>query len=355
MVAFGASFATAGSAGASRLGVISVPVSFEIRNVNRSKVACPTDGRTYPVRGHITAPSAALSESAPKVLDFYLYGFDGGEWNWRFTAVPGYDFPAEMAQLGHTSLTIDMLGYGASGHPNGLMSCFGSQADVTHQIVQQLRRGIELSRSRVRFSKIVLVAHDVGGTIAQIEAYSFGDINGLVTVDIADQGRTNYLLSLAGNALIFCNKGGEPYRPGRTSGYMYFGGTAAQFRSLFIHPDPRVMDALLDPPLRLRNHNPCGYILHALDSFNTDLKDDALINVPVLSVQGDGDEIFTRAGEDQQLDTFTGTHDKQQVRLHSASHWPMLQLKTATQLRKVISGWLLRHRLVSHQPGNAST
>jgi hypothetical protein len=132
---------------------------------------------------------------------------------------------------------------------------------------------------------------------------------------------------------------------------MYFGGTDAQFRSLFSHPDPRVMNALLDPPLRLRNHNPCGYIQHALDSFNADLKDDALVSAPVLSVQGDGDELFTRAGEDEQLGSFTGTRDRQQVRLHSPSHWPMLQRTTAAQLRRVISNWLIRHKLITPAAG----
>jgi hypothetical protein len=37
--------------------VTSLPVSFEVENVNRSKVACASDGATYTVRGHIVGPT----------------------------------------------------------------------------------------------------------------------------------------------------------------------------------------------------------------------------------------------------------------------------------------------------------
>src|SRR5437899_5997998 len=94
-----------------------LPVSFEhVKNINDSGVPCESDGAEYTVRGHLSGPRSALAGTQAQEVTLYLYGFDTGEWNWRFTAVSGYDFPAEMASKGHVSLTIDMLGYGASGH-----------------------------------------------------------------------------------------------------------------------------------------------------------------------------------------------------------------------------------------------
>ena len=47
-----------------------------------------------------------------------------------------------MARAGHASVTVDRLGYGASDKPpDGKSVCIGSQADVAHQIVGQLKAG----------------------------------------------------------------------------------------------------------------------------------------------------------------------------------------------------------------------
>ena len=122
-------------------GTVGGEVSFHVQNTNTSGVPCPSDNAGYTVHGHLVGPQPVLAGPAPPVVTVYLSGEDAGEWNWRLTAVPGYDWPADMAGLGHVSLTIDMLGYGASGHPDGEQSCWGSQADVAHQIISQLRSG----------------------------------------------------------------------------------------------------------------------------------------------------------------------------------------------------------------------
>src|SRR5712691_553127 len=120
-------------------GTVVLDASFRVQNTNTSGVPCPSDNAAYTVHGHLVGPQSVFAGPAPRVVTVYLTGEDAGEWNWRLTAVPGYDWPAQMARLGHVSLTIDMLGYGASGHPEGEQSCWGSQADVAHQIITQLR------------------------------------------------------------------------------------------------------------------------------------------------------------------------------------------------------------------------
>jgi|SRR5947209_2049146 len=156
------------AASARAAGVVDLPVSFAVQNTNTSAVPCPSDGRAYTVRGHLTAPASAFA--APGAVAVYLTGLETGEWNWRLTAVPGYDWPVEMARAGETSLTLDLLGYGQSGHPPGYASCYGSQADVVHQVVADLRAGRYRAPTATppRFDRVVLVGHDVGGAFAAI-------------------------------------------------------------------------------------------------------------------------------------------------------------------------------------------
>src|SRR3954452_24623414 len=148
--------------------IVDVPVAFRVQNTNTSQVPCASDGATYVVRGHLTGPRSAIEGPGPRTVTLYYEGFESGEWNWRFRRVPGYDYAAELAKLGQASVTIDEVGYGASGHPEGWLTCFGAQADIAHQIIQQLRRR--------GFQKIVLAGHDIGGGMAEIEAYSYHDV-----------------------------------------------------------------------------------------------------------------------------------------------------------------------------------
>src|SRR3954463_13338488 len=105
--------------------VVDIPVSFQVENTNTSGSPCtfPSDGGKYTVRGHISAPRAAL---ATRAITVYLTGLDTGEWNWRFRSVRGYDWPAEMAKLGQASLTVDMLGYGTNCPPPRTHLCHGA-------------------------------------------------------------------------------------------------------------------------------------------------------------------------------------------------------------------------------------
>ena len=55
--------------------------------------------------------------------------------------MPGYDFSRQMASRGEISVVIDGLGYAPSDRPPGFGVCVGSQADIVHQIVTELRSG----------------------------------------------------------------------------------------------------------------------------------------------------------------------------------------------------------------------
>jgi len=157
-------------------------------NVNRSKVACAADGRTYTERGDLVLPARGLSgASRAHTVTLYLHGLGLGEFFWNFKAVAGYDYADALAADGQASVVIDRLGYDSSGKPAGKQLCLGSQADIVHQEIVDLRDGhyTLAGHQPARFSRVVLAGHSFGGLIAQIEAYSFGGINGLVVMSYA--------------------------------------------------------------------------------------------------------------------------------------------------------------------------
>ena len=322
----------------------SIPVSFRVANTNTSGAPCQSDGRTYTVRGHLTGPRAAMRTTRSVTL--YLSGYDAGEWNWRLAEVPGYNHARQMARLGHVSLTIDELGYDTSGHPNGMATCMGAQADMTHQIVTKLRAGrYTLGGGPGRkFSSVLLAGHDVGGLIAEIEAYSYRDIDGLVQVTWADQGQTPYIIERAAvSGIDWCTVQPQPAeddRPGSPAGYHYFTASKQEFRDkLFFDPAPRVLDAAS----RLRNRNPCGMIRSAPMAVWIDRARASEIKVPVLIVFGGRDTlVWSRQGERQQQQDFTGSSDRTTIFVPNAGHFPMLE-RTAPQFRQALSSWLTRH------------
>src|SRR3954470_18828014 len=142
LAAVAAVLAPAPAGAAAPADVVSVPVAFQVVDTNTSGLPCLSDGAPYAVRGHLTGPRATLDGRRADAVTVYLFGEEAGEWNWHLTTIPTYDHAAQMARLGQVSLTVDELGYGASGRPtNGNLTCQGAEADVTHQIVQQLRHG----------------------------------------------------------------------------------------------------------------------------------------------------------------------------------------------------------------------
>src|SRR3954451_2011349 len=214
--------------------IVDEPVAFRVVNNNTSQAPCQSDGASYVVRGHLTGPESA------RVVTLYYEGFESGEWNWRFRRVPGYDYAADMAERGHASVTIDQGGYGASGHPFVFATCFGAQADIAHQIIGQLRdRG---------FRKVVLAGHDIGGGIAEIEAYSYHDVDALMLFTWQDQGQTPYLLQTLADASARCATAGEP-------AYVYF-PHLEDWPLLLPNSEPAVVAGAVASRLR----NPCGLV-----------------------------------------------------------------------------------------------
>lgn len=310
-------------------------ISFAVRNVNDTLVPCSTDGASYTIHGTVIGPAGALARDGGAAT-LYLHGLGFGEFFWNFTAAPGHDFAAAMAARGHVSVLIDRLGYGASSHPNGTNSCIGGQADIAHQIIGQLRAGsYTVAGGRAtRFTRIALFGHSAGGAIAQVEAWSFKDVDALGVLSWADQGQSLLATTTFLQAGVTCAMGGVS--SGGAPGYAPFGATAADFDAAMFHDaDPAVIAATN----ALRNPDPCGDDNSVVTAIAVDHLMLPTVTAPALLVYGANDALFPPpAGQLQQLD-FAGSHDVSLTQLADTGHAVTLE-RSSPQLVDDLSGWL---------------
>jgi pimeloyl-ACP methyl ester carboxylesterase len=338
-----AAIAATPASGAVRTGIVDQRVEFEVRNVNRSKLPCGASGAGVTIAGSLVGPSEALADRGrPANVTLYLHEFSFGEWLWHFPD-PAYDYATHQARAGHVSVVVDRLGYDNSTRPRGFDTCLGADADIAHQIVSQLRTGsyrTEGLRPRA-FERVVLAGHSGGGMSAQIEAYSFGDIDGLMLFSHADQGFSAYGISEGLRQGVTCALGGEPTEPGGPGGYAYFGATPTAWTRNFFHDaEPRVVDAALP----LRNRDPCGNVA----SFATGALVDVLrireITVPALLLFASDDSLYDQpAAGRNQARLFTGSSDVT-LEFFGGGHALPLQ-RSAPELRVTVSDWLTRRGL----------
>jgi hypothetical protein len=335
--------------------VVEIPVHFDVVNSNTSALPCASDGQKYTVHGHLVGPRSEFvaGSARSEVVTILLTGWDEGEWTWRFTSVPGYDYPREMAELGHTSLSIDMLGYGRSGHPNGHVLCWGSQADVLHQIIGQLRAGSYSGEMRgaPRFSTILTSGHDVGPWPAIIAAYSWpGEIDGIASQILAHQGFTPYILDIFARRNAGCGLGGQQHDderddaddltddPSHGGGYVYFGPRDEQFRTDLFY-EKRAETDVIDAVIALRNRNACGQVYSSAPTVRMNLSRMGEIDVPVLLVfPGPDDPVISRDGQEQEAANYSGSDDVTTAWMDSG-HFMELE-ECAPDFRALYANWV---------------
>jgi pimeloyl-ACP methyl ester carboxylesterase len=319
--------------------IVDLPVSFHVLDVNRSLLPCPSDGAPETIAGRLVAPASVLAHPArAATVTVYLHEFSFGKWFWNFPD-PAYDYAALEARAGHVSVLIDRLGYGESSHPNGFATCLGADADEEHQIVLQLRAGSyslvgAASRS---FQHVVLAGHSGGALDSEVEAYSFGGIDGLIIFAQADQDPTALGTQEGLREGLTCGLGGEPSYPSGPGGYAYFGQTTADWERDYFHDaDPRVVAAAA----ALRHRDPCGDVGSFVQGLILDHLYVPRITVPVLLLYGLGDALFAQpaAGRDERA-LFTGSRDVSLSFFPGAGHALTLQ-RSAPAVRQRVSQWL---------------
>jgi hypothetical protein len=343
---------TSAWAAPARSQIADLSVAFQVRNTNTSDVPCASDGGTYTVRGRLVGPRSALYDKAPRAVTVYLHGFNVGGFMWRVPGVPQLDLPAALARLGHVSLTVDRLGYDTSGHPHGWQSCFGSNADVAHQLVEKLRSGdYAVTGDRpATFSTVVLAGHDSGATIADIVAYSYRDIDAIVHFNWAEQGFSETSRQGYAELLPVCGSGGQaaeqgpPARDdpaGGPSGYVQF-LTDEKIREEQRNTAPEVVDRLM----RLWNRNPCGEITQVPQVAQTNVLRLPEIRIPVLYGYTEHEFVWTQEGLAQQAEHYRNSKDLTTVVIRDAGHFPMFS-RVASTFQSTVAEWLRSRRLLS--------
>lgn len=321
------------SAAAAPPAVLNQPVTFVVQNVNTSGVPCATDGKTYTVSGHLTGPASVLGAAQPKSGTLYLHGLELGEWFWQ-VPVDGFNHAVALAERGHVSITVDRLGYGASGHPAGTKSCVGGQASVAHQIVQQLRAGSYGGTLHPAFSRVALAGHSLGGSIAQVEAFSFKDVDAVAVLSYADVALSASALLTAASWGPTCVLGGKPSAKG-SPGYAYFTKDQADYRRNFLAQAPSAVLSYADPR---RSINPCGDLQSAVPAaVVTGLKAKS-IKVPVLLLMGDEDLVFDSARLPVQALLYGGPTTTKVI--PGATHGLTVD-RTAAEFRSALEEWLV--------------
>jgi pimeloyl-ACP methyl ester carboxylesterase len=321
------------------------PISFQVRNVNRSTLACPSDGAAYEVKGYLIGPASEVGPGASgglRSVTLYLHDLSFGEFFWSFSAAPRYDYAAAMARAGHASVVIDRLGYGSSGHPDGNQTCLGADADIAHQIVGKLRSGDYLAKDghSPSFDRVALGGHSVGALIANLEAFSFNDIDGLVAMSYTPQVSQEAFGQFYASRVV-CEAGGEPSSPGGPGGYANFGATAAEFDARVFYSAEA---AVREVATRLRAPDPCGESASIIDALVQDLKSLSRVKVPVLVVCGREDAATPSFACPHLKRRYVGSRDVSLRFIPRAGHALTLE-RTAPTLRRRVATWLSAHGL----------
>jgi len=321
--------------------VKSVPVAFTVKNTNTTNVPCAPDGATYTVRGHLTGPVAALKAKRSKRYGatLYLHGLGVAEWLWNFP-LARYSHALAMARAGHVSVTVDRLGYGSSDRPrSGRSVCIGSQADIAHQIVGQLRAGA-YGAPGLAFRRVGLAGHSAAGQISITEAYTYRDVRALVVVAFSysnlPRGNDEF-----GFQRIACDAGGDPIAvapPGGIADYAFFGRTPASLGAIMFRSAAK---AVRDRAPGLRGADPCGDNYSLIPAIQRQAANVGRVRVPVLVVCGRNDVLYAPFGCEAQAERFRRGRT---LILRRTGHGLPLE-RSARTFRKRLSRFLGRYGL----------
>jgi pimeloyl-ACP methyl ester carboxylesterase len=319
-----------------------IPVAFNVVNTNTSRLQCLTDGLPYTIKGDLVGLPSRL-EDPQRAVTLYLHGATISRLQWRLP-VSGYDYAWEMAKRGNVSLAIDQLGYDESGHPDGNQMCVGGLADIAHQIIGKLRTGnyrAGEAQTGPSFQKIAIAGNSMGGIVAEVETYSYDDVDALILFGAADLTvNIALLLPRLRDFALSCAQGGEPPEDGWTEpmNYAYVWPSAeAEIEDGAYDIDPVVAAAFA----AVRNRDSCQNIGTVAEGLALNNLYSWQIDVPVLLMYGEHDKLFGPqpwAGEIQKA-KMIGSDDVTLVVNEGEGHVGMWEVH-ADRFRERVSAWL---------------
>jgi pimeloyl-ACP methyl ester carboxylesterase len=188
------------------------------------------------------------------------------------------------------------------------------------------------------FPRVVLVGASFGGFIAQIEAYSFADIDGLVVMSWADEGFSTFAVLTFTQTVTGCAAGILlPASPG-SDGYAYFGQSEADYQHAFFYDaDPAVLSAAF----ATRPRDPCGEEGSFAQAVLIDHLGVPRVHVPVLLMYGDQDALFPPPAASEQSSLYTGTRSLATVTVPDSGHNLPLE-RSHRAVASILVRWLTR-------------
>jgi pimeloyl-ACP methyl ester carboxylesterase len=289
--------------------VESTPVAFPVRNVNRSALPCSSDGAEHTLRGRLIAPAGRPADT----ITLYLHEFSYGAWFWERNG-----FATALAERGHASVVIDRLGYGESPRPGGQSLCFGSQADMAHQVATQLRE-------RHGARRVVLAGHSVGGGIAELAAVSFPGIDALALFGWADGGFAPDATRVAVDQGSACMQ----------DDYAFY-GTEQEFRAFQFHDaDP----AVVADAVARRAPDPCGDSHSQAQAIAINSSRAGDLQIPIFLAFGENDPVFQPDTPERQAQSYRSSPNVDLYRQPRAAHGMALERSTPL-LVDAVDGWL---------------
>ena len=286
------------------------------------------DNQSYTLRGRLVGPTRDLDGLGGTLrVNVLVHDIGTGGWFWRMPGSPAFNYAGQLAEQGETSLVLDRLGYGASPLQDGDATCLGAQADMLHQVVQQLRSGTyeyvhPADGSVPNAAHVVTHGHGFGGAIAQLEAATFDDVDGLVLMAWADSGPTPFAVRHAIAQARGC----------RTSDYAPFTQSAADFSDVFFATaKPEVQR----PAARRRSQDPCGDIA-SISGLGMGAGA-SQVDVPVLLLYGGKDKLIQPSARETQAESYR-TRTTMRVFGKAGSSLP-LEMQAA-KVRATVLHWL---------------
>jgi pimeloyl-ACP methyl ester carboxylesterase len=273
-----------------------------------------SDGKDYTVNGVIVGPKDQMAGGAAATLWLHAVTWTSDYFN---LDIAGHNFVHALAEQGHVSIAVDRLGYGSSGKPEGLSTCFGSEADVAGQMVDALRSGNYTVKGGAAgsYKKVYLGGSSVGGLIANITAYSFHNVDGVINQGFGDFAASPYAAHEVYDAYSRCSSGGDPGAP---ADYATF---AKSSRDTFYFHDasPAVRAAV-----PASSPDPCGQIESVMTGIGADVALLPAITVPVMLVFGLDDAVYPPPAMDLQANRYLGSPEVTTSTIPNASHFPVL-------------------------------
>lgn len=286
----------AAPASASPSDVVTRRVVFAVENTNATPVACTPDNRSYQLSAELVGPRREVLGANIDRVNVLVHDLTAGSWFWHLRRHPAYDYAGQLAAHGETSLVIDRLGYDESPLADGNATCLGAQADILHQVIQHLRSGHYLFRDSAEavpgVQHVVTHGHSVGAAIAQIEAGTFDDVDGLVVMSWSDQGASQRAVDEASQQSQACLRGDD---------YATFGQGPREFRRLLFATAPARVKRTAT---RRRNPSPCGDPLSLGQAVSASARTTPAIEAPVLLLFGGRDRLNRTDAARQQADAY---------------------------------------------------